>query len=144
MDCIFCEFITRKRTKHLNGFPFKILNETKNTVSFLAIDFPSTEDGHVLVIPKKHFSNVEDIPKSTQHELIDHVSSIICAIRKNHESVNVLLNDGKSAGQCVFHSHFHIIPRDKGDKIKIEIWNRKKMTESEFLKLHQKIKKEIK
>ena len=143
MECIFCEFINKKKKQHRNNLPFLVLHESKNTISFLSADFPAKEDGHVLVIPKKHFEKIEEIPKYIQHELIEHVSLIIKTLRKNHEGCNFLLNDGTAAGQCVPHSHFHIIPRDKKDNITIEIWKSKKMNKDKFIRLHNTLKKEI-
>lgn len=143
MPCIFCDFVNGKRKIQRNDLPFLILHETSNTLSFLSMSFPEKEDGHVLVIPKKHFTYIEDIPVSIQHELIDHVVLITKALRKTHEGCNILLNDGRSAGQCVFHVHYHIIPRDKDDEIKIEIWKSKKPSLTDFKKLHIFLKKEI-
>jgi len=145
MSCVFCQFITGKRKiQGKKRFPFLILNETKNTLSFLSMDFPDKEDGHILVIPKNHFSNLEDIPKKILHELMDHVIVIINVLRKKHGGCNVLLNDGKTAEQTIFHAHFHIVPRDKGDKIKIELWKRKNLSVKDFKKLYDSIKGEIK
>ena len=106
----------------------------------MAKDIPATEDGHLLVIPKKHFTYIEDLPKRILHELIEHVSIFSKVLRKTHQGCNILVNDGKSAGQHILHTHFHVIPRDKGDNIKIDVWKRKKMTKSEFIKLNKKIK----
>ena len=64
-------------------------------------------------------------------------------LRQTHQGCNILLNDGKKAGQKVFHAHFHIIPRDKGDRVKIEKWKRKKMSKADFLKLNDRIKKTL-
>jgi len=143
MACVFCRFVQGKQKKN-KSYPFMILRETKNTLSFLSINFPQKEDGHVLVIPKKHFRNIEDIPKKILHDLIEHTTLIAKTLRKTHEGCNFLLRDGESAGQTVLHTHFHIIPRDKGDKIKMEIWKRKKMKKTDFIELNDKIKKEIK
>jgi histidine triad (HIT) family protein len=144
MKCKFCELLEGKKTKHKNNFPFLKLHETKRTVSFLSIDFPEKEDGHVLIITKKHFQFLEDIPKSTLHELIEHTSLIVKATRKTHQGCNILLNDGKAAEQTVPHTHFHIFPRDPNDKMQIEVWKRKKITEDSFRKLHKSIKRRIK
>ena len=144
MDCIFCEFVSGKRKIHRSGYPFIAINETQNTISFMAIDIPATEDGHLLVIPKFHYRYIGDLPKSVLHELIEHVSVVSKALRKTHQGCNILLNEGKSAGQIVLHAHFHIIPRDEGDNIKIELWKRKKMSKSEFRRLNNRIKKLIK
>ena len=120
MKCLFCDFVSGKRKNHSTGHLFEAINKTKNTMLFMAIDIPATEDGHLLVIPKKHFRYMEDLPKDILHELIDHAILVSKALRKTHQGCNILINDGKSAGQWVMHTHFHIIPRDKGDKIKIE------------------------
>ena len=144
MACLFCEFISGKRKNHPRGYLFVAVNETKNTICFMAKDIPAAEDGHLLVIPKRHFMYIENVPKNILHELIEHISLIARVLRKKHQGCNILLNDGKSAGQHILHVHFHIIPRDKGDSIKIDVWKRKKMTKSEFMKLNEKIKSLIK
>lgn len=143
MSCIFCDFVSGKRAKHTNGLPFKVLNETKNTISFLSVDFPATEDGHTLVIPKRHFENLWGMPKKILSELAWHVLLASKVIRNNHEGCNVLLNDGKSAGQYIMHAHFHIIPRDGDDDIRIELWKRKKLSLKRFEKLYNKLKKDF-
>jgi len=142
MKCLFCKFINGQQRKNKN-YPFEIIHETKNTISFLSIDFPKKEDGHVLIIPKKHFKYIEDIPKKILHELIEHATIIIKTLRKTHQGCNIVLNDGKSAEQTIFHVHFHIIPRDKKDGIKMKLWKHKKMSKEKFLELHNKIKKQI-
>lgn len=139
MKCIFCDFVQGKRKKHLNGLPFRMLYTAKNSASFLAMDIPATEDGHILVMPKRHFSAIEDIPRAIQAELMEHVSIVLKVLRKTHSGCNILLNDGKSAGQTVPHAHFHIIPRNKGDRIRIEIWKHRKLNKEMFEKLQNKL-----
>jgi histidine triad (HIT) family protein len=140
MGCIFCQLVNGEKKNHANGYPFEILRETKDTIAFLSIVLPMTEDGHILIIPKDHYANVEDIPKIVLNQLIGQVSVLTKILRTKHGGCNVLLNDGVVAGQTVFHSHFHILPRDKGDKIKIEVYKCKKMNKKEFLYLQQNIK----
>jgi len=141
--CLFCSFVSGKKVEHMNGLPFELLNSTRHSVSFLAIDFPANEDGHLLVIPKKHYSKVEDIPANELLDLMKHVQLAVKVTRSKHSGANLLLNDGKVAGQAIFHSHFHIIPRDKDDGIKIEQWKRKKMSKKEFVSLHGSLKKKF-
>jgi len=106
----------------------------------MAIDIPATEDGHLLVIPKKHFTYIEDLPKNILHELADHAALISKVLRKTHQGCNILINDGASAGQHIMHVHFHVIPRDKGDNIKIEVWKRRRMSKQNFIKLNDRIR----
>ena len=69
-NCIFCDLISGKRKEHLNGLPFKVLNETKHTLSFLSVEIPKAEDGHIIVTSKKHFFNLEDVHKFILHDLL--------------------------------------------------------------------------
>ena len=143
MDCLFCDFVNKKNKKHNDGIPFKTLHETKHSISFLSIDFPTTENGHILVIPKKHYANYEEIPNYILEDLFKHIKIIIKALRIENQGNNILLNNGSAAGQYISHVHFHIIPRNDNDNIKIEVWKRKKFTKDEYNKLHKEMKNKI-
>ncbi|MFA6088943.1 MAG: HIT domain-containing protein [Candidatus Woesearchaeota archaeon] len=140
---LFVDFINNMIT-HRNGFPFMMLYETKNTVSFMSIDIPSKEDGHILVIPKKRYVDFSDIPKPVLNDLISSVQKIGIAISLNHGGYNVLLNNSTDAGQYIFHTHFHIIPRNYNDGIKIEEWSNKNLSLNDFIKLNKVLLKQIK
>ncbi len=138
-ECDFCNFVSGKWKEHRKKYPFEILHGTNLTISFLSIDFPMPAKMHVLVIPKKHYVNLEDIPRKTLHELIEHVSLVARAIRLEHDGCNILLNDGRDAEQSIMHAHFHLVPRDKGDKIEIELWKRAQIKQNEFENLNEKM-----
>jgi diadenosine tetraphosphate (Ap4A) HIT family hydrolase/protein-tyrosine-phosphatase len=140
---LFLDFINGRGTQKY-GFPFMPLHETKNTISFMSIAIPQKEDGHILVIPKKRYFHLDNIPKDILNELISSVAIIGKAIRKTCGGYNIIVNNGSDAGQYIFHSHFHIIPRNKKDDIKIETWKNKKLTEEKFVYLNRKIKELIK
>jgi histidine triad (HIT) family protein len=143
MPCLFCDFVSGKRKKNLNGLPFIPLHVTKHTLTFLSIDFPAHEIEHMLVIPRKHFSFIEDVPDAILAALAKEVKLCCAIIRKNHAGCNVLLNNGRVAGQYQVHVHFHVIPRDKKDNIKIEQWKKKNMTEEQFIKLSAKVRRQF-
>jgi protein-tyrosine phosphatase len=128
---------------HRNGFPFIRLYETKNTVAFMSIDIPKKVDGHILVIPKERYEKLEDIPRSVLNELSESMQNIGKFLSKEYGAYNVLLNDGREAGQYILHSHFHMIPRLEADGIKIEVWDKKKMTKEDFYRLNKQFKKQI-
>jgi protein-tyrosine phosphatase len=139
---LFEDFVSGNRT-HRNGFPFIKLYETKNTCTFMSIDIPEKEDGHLLVIPKKRYAKLSHIPNNILTELITSVKKIGVVICEYHKGYNVLLNNGISAGQHILHVHFHIIPRDYGDSINIEVWKKKNRSINDFIKLNNLIKKRI-
>lgn len=107
----------------------------------MAIDFPASEDGHFVVAPKRHFENFEELPKHVLHDLIEHLTLAALITRKRHQGCNILLNNGRAAEQKVPHVHFHIIPRDKGDKIHIESWKRKKLGLEKFNLLSKQLRR---
>ncbi len=139
---LFLDFIKGNKEQR-DGYPFEPLYESKHSIAFMSIDIPNKEDAHVLVVPKIRFKSFEDIPKEILHDLIETIMIVGKAIKKNHGGYNVLLNNGWSAGQRIFHTHFHVIPRNEKDDIKIEIWKNKKLNKNEFIKLNEQIKENI-
>lgn len=110
-DCIFCKII-RGEIKS------KKVYEDDNFIGILDVNPKVT--GHTLLIPKKHFRNLLDMPASLGTELVEAIKKIsLDLINKGKaEGVNVIVNNERVAGQVVFHTHFHIIPRKSGDGVK--------------------------
>ena len=114
-NCIFCDIVNR-------NIPSKIIYENDKVLAFLDI-FPILE-GHTIVIPKKHYNNLEDIKETDLMELFKAVRFLAVHIHEklNIEGYNILQNNFKAAGQVINHIHVHIIPRmvdDERFKLKI-------------------------
>ncbi|MCX7771314.1 MAG: HIT family protein [Proteobacteria bacterium] len=112
MDCIFCKIIE-------GTIPSEMVYEDN---LFLAIlDINPVNKGHVLVLPKKHSENIFDFEEPEISKVMTVIKKISKVLMEtlNAEGVNIIQNNGKPAGQIIFHSHFHIIPRYSGDGIKI-------------------------
>jgi histidine triad (HIT) family protein len=142
-ELLFFRFANGHKT-HRNGFPFIPLHETAHSIAFMSIDIPQKEDGHILVIPKKRYTNLDIITQKVLSDLIRTVSIVGKALMQTHQGYNVLLNNGRSAGQFVFHTHFHVVPRDSDDDIRIEVWKRRKLSKKDFLDINKNISKCIK
>ena len=97
--------------------PSHKIYDNKNTFVFLAK--PAKASGHTLVITKKPYKDILDIPEDLAVDLIKTIKKIAPAVVKatKAEGVNIMQNTGKAAGQEVFHIHFHLIPRYKDDEI---------------------------
>lgn len=111
--CIFCKII--------NGeIPSKKIYEDENVLAIL--DISQATKGHTLVLPKKHFDNLLTIDDEYYKNVMLTAKRLAKAITKafNADGCNVLNNCGEAAGQSVMHFHVHIIPRYKGDDLKIE------------------------
>jgi protein-tyrosine-phosphatase/diadenosine tetraphosphate (Ap4A) HIT family hydrolase len=139
---LFSDFVSGKAT-HRNGYPFITLHETPHSIAFMSIDVPEKENGHVLVIPKERFIDLSEIPDAILGDLLSAIKNIGDALITDHGGYNVLLNNGRDAGQYMMHTHFHIIPRKTGDDIRIEIWKHPPLSREEFIELNEKLKEKI-
>ncbi|MCX8166603.1 MAG: HIT family protein [Candidatus Micrarchaeota archaeon] len=117
MDCVFC--------KIANGLiKSSIVFEDSDTVAFLDIS-PLTK-GHTLVVPKKHYENIHEIPYNELESLIRKVKLLSDSIKASlkADGINIFQNNGRAAGQVVFHIHFHVVPRYNGDHLDMANWKR--------------------
>ncbi len=107
-ECIFCKISRGK-------IPADKIYENNNFFSILDVN-PKVE-GHALIISKKHFKNILEIPASMGTELIDCIKNTsLKLINKYHaEGFNILNNNFEVAGQIVKHFHLHILPRKEKD-----------------------------
>ena len=106
--CIFCKII--------NGeIPSYKIYEDENTYAFL--DIADDAEGHTLVIPKKHYENVMEIPSEELNNVMSTVKKIANHYVDNcgYTGVNIMNASGVDAQQSVFHLHFHIFPRKEND-----------------------------
>ena len=134
MDCIFCKIISK-------DVPAKILYEDEYSISFLDA-FPVAK-GHTLVIPKKHFAQIQDMSPDVNQKLFDTVHKMIKKIDSVSGSTLVLIHNGKDSGQEIMHVHVHLIPRgvdDSGDNLDLMFKNKIKLTDDEINDLCAKIK----
>jgi len=78
-------------------------------------------EGHSLVISKKHYNTIMDVPEDLSSELLDCIKQTAKKLmnENNVEGFNILNNNFDVAGQIIKHVHFHILPRRKGDQVEI-------------------------
>lgn len=110
-DCVFCKIAESK---------IKVERIYENEIFFSIFDANPITKGHSLVISKKHFENIIDLPDTLGSELIDCIkkTSLILMKKFNCDGLNVIQNNFESAGQVVKHLHLHLIPRKKNDDLK--------------------------
>lgn len=96
--------------------------EDDAVIAFLDVA-PLTE-GHLLVVPREHFGKLTEVPPSVAAKLGSVLPSLGRALLEvtKAEGFNVLVNEGRAAGQQVSHLHFHLIPRKSGDLLGYR-WN---------------------
>jgi histidine triad (HIT) family protein len=119
MDCIFCKIAAGE-------IPCSKVYEDENVLSFM--DIAPLAAYHTLVIPKQHFELTADCPAEISAAIGAVLPKIAAAVQKASGStgINILNNNGLSAGQVVPHVHFHVIPRFDGDGVFTQ-WPAKEM-----------------
>ena len=113
-DCIFCK-IARGEIKSE-----KIL-ETDNFFAIKDIN-PKTK-GHSLIISKKHYNSLLDVPASLLGEFLEAGKELALKLLKEEkaEGFNLVINNYKVAGQLVPHVHLHILPRKRDDGFRMNV-----------------------
>uniref|UniRef100_A0ACD5WB18 Uncharacterized protein n=1 Tax=Avena sativa TaxID=4498 RepID=A0ACD5WB18_AVESA len=108
--CVFCRIIRDEAPA------FKVYEDD---VCMCILDSHPLAPGHSLIIPKCHFSSLEATPPPVIAAMCSKVPFLSNAIMKatHCDSFNLVVNNGAAAGQVIFHTHFHIIPRRSGDKL---------------------------
>jgi histidine triad (HIT) family protein len=108
-DCTFCKIID-------GTYENSNIYEDDSLIAFL--DIHPVNAGHILIVPKKHAELISELDDETTGRMFILAKEINKALRKSGvklEGINYFLADGEAAGQEVFHTHFHLIPRFAGD-----------------------------
>lgn len=107
-DCLFCKIIAGQVPSH------KIYEDEK-TYAFL--DIGPVSKGHALVVPKEHAADLNSGSEEAAVAAMATVHRIAPIIMKalGAKGYNLGMNHGVAAGQDVFHTHLHIMPRYEGE-----------------------------
>lgn len=103
MECPFCSR--------------KMKTVAENDLAFAIYDKYPVNEGHILIIPKRHFSSFFDASaeeRRAMNDLLNQCKQILDGTCAPH-GYNIGINCGEAAGQTIFHVHVHLIPRFTGD-----------------------------
>ena len=89
--------------------------EDDHSLAFL--DIHPLNPGHTLVIPKKHYDSMSEMPLDEVGRLFIAVAKVMRGVRRatRADGINIGQSNGRAASQDVFHMHVHIIPRFNDD-----------------------------
>jgi histidine triad (HIT) family protein len=109
-SCVFCK-IARKQA------PASLVYEDENVLAFL--DIRPLNEGHTLVIPKEHYVTIFEAPEELVAHLHRIVKRVALAAKESTKAdgISIIQQNGKAAGQEIFHLHVHVIPRYEGQKL---------------------------
>ena len=103
-DCIFCKIVSKKAGA-------VIVFEDEHSLAFL--DIHPLNPGHTLVVPKKHYPSMAEMPPEEVGRVFVSVARVMRGVMKasNADGINIGQSNGRAASQEVFHMHVHVIPR---------------------------------
>ena len=111
-DCIFCKIIAGE-------IPCFRLYEDDETLAFM--DINPANPGHALVIPKIHAEDLYAVPDRALAATAATAKKVAAAVAAaiSPDGLNLLQANGPGAAQSVLHFHFHVLPRRRGDELKV-------------------------
>ncbi len=110
-DTIFAKIIRRE-------IAADIVYEDDDTLAFLSERYNNL--GHTLVIPKTYSRNILSISEKSLAVLMQTVRKLAPVVMRavDADGINIIINNESAAGQLIFHTHVHLIPRFVGDGYK--------------------------
>ncbi|MDE7352130.1 MAG: HIT family protein [Acetatifactor sp.] len=130
-DCIFCKIAGGE-------IPSKTLYEDERFRVIL--DLGPAARGHALILPKEHAADLYELPEETAAAVMVLAKRMASVMRDrlNCDGLNLIQNNGETAGQTVAHFHMHVIPRYKDDHQKIA-WIPRETTPEELESVKRQI-----
>ncbi|MBQ7760489.1 MAG: HIT family protein [Clostridia bacterium] len=106
MNCIFCKIIDKEIESN-------IVYESNNIIAFLDTD--PINEGHILIVPKKHYLDIEELPSEVLNEIMELSQRIIKVLKTiyNPNGYSIMQNGGEF--NEIGHFHLHIFPRYQND-----------------------------
>ena len=114
-DCVFCRIIAGEVPAHL------VLDD-EEFVAFL--DARPVFKGHVLVVPRRHYVTLADLPVPAVGPLFERVRLLSAAIPAALGAQGTFVALNNVVSQSVPHLHVHVVPRTKGDGLRGFFWPR--------------------
>src|SRR6195256_6443715 len=133
--CVFCGIVT-------GSVAAPIVFEDETSIAFL--DHRPVFPGHCLLIPKKHFETLADLPANLVGPLFENAQLLARAVESAMEAHGTFVAMNNRVSQSVPHFHVHIVPRRKKDGLKGFFWPRRKyQDEAEMLEVQEQIRSAI-
>ncbi len=111
-SCVFCKIVAGE-------IPAAVVWDSPWAVAFL--DINPAAPGHVLLVLREHYEQLTAVPGSLLSAALGELPKLAQAVisATGAQGLNLLQNNGRVAGQVIPHVHFHLIPRNEGDRVTV-------------------------
>ena len=116
-ECPFCILIAGGETEY--NSQNDIVYQDENSIAFVSPKWWINNPANVLVIPKKHYENIYEIPDDVLADVYKSAKKIAIAIKESYPSdgTSMRQHNEPDGEQDVWHFHVHVFPRYKNDKL---------------------------
>ena len=121
-SCSFCRIVRRELAAHV------VLDEPE-AVAFL--DSRPVFPGHVLVVPRRHFATLTDVPGSELPPLFLVVQRVAAGVTAAMDADGTFVAMNNTVSQSVPHLHVHVVPRRFKDGLRGFFWPRQRYESDE-------------
>jgi len=104
--CVFCDIASKEK----DAF---VVFENSNVMAFL--DCEPINEGHILLIPKKHYLDVDELPSELLAEIMSASQKIVKALKSSYKANGYSIMQNGGIFNDVGHYHLHVFPRFSGD-----------------------------
>ncbi len=134
--CLVCQIVENK-------IPSKKIYE--DDLIMAVLDINGALAGHCFVMPKNHYSIIEQVPDREIGLLFQVSNKISSSIFESlgAQGTNIFVANGIPAGQTVAHFTINVIPRKENDGINLQ-WQPKQLSEEEISTVELKLKEQTK
>jgi histidine triad (HIT) family protein len=134
-QCIFCQIISGKVQSR------KIYEDDQ---SVAILDINPANPGHVLLLPKEHYSIMPQLSEDEIAHLFMVSKTLSNSVLRSLgvQGTNIIVQNGVAAGQKAQHFMIHIIPRKEGDDLNFEIPQRE-IPEKELEEIRKKLEAKL-
>jgi len=127
-SCIFCRIGTGQLTAAR-------VFEDDSCVAFL--DYRPVFPGHVLLIPRKHYETLADLPADQIAPFFTNAQLLSRAVEQGMLAEGTFVGINNRVSQSVPHLHVHIVPRRRKDGLRGFFWPRQKYENEAAIELVQ-------
>jgi histidine triad (HIT) family protein len=127
-NCLFCRIVSGEVAA-------VVVYEDENALAFL--DHRPLFPGHTLLVPRKHYETLADLPATQVGPLFKDAQLLSRAVESAMEAEGSFVAMNNRVSQSVPHLHVHIVPRRRKDGLKGFFWPRTKYKTDEELQLVQ-------
>lgn len=132
--CAFCSVAAGEAPAH-------VVFSDEAAVAFL--DRRPLFPGHTLVVPRRHFPTLADLPADLVGPYFSDVRLVTAAVEEAMSAEGSFVAMNNRVSQSVPHLHAHVVPRSKGDGLRGFFWPRQKVTEDELAETAERLRETI-